>query len=103
MLPDELGELNGWDSAVYYRPDGQADVGGDFYDAVELSDGRIALFIGDVMGHGITGGRGDGAGTRRDPGVRHGGPRPGTVLARLDAMFEHLHLETLVSVVYGGR
>ena len=53
VLPDRLGEPDGWDCAAYYRPDGQAEVGGDFYDAVELSDGRVAMFIGDVMGHGI--------------------------------------------------
>ena len=32
---------------------GAAEVGGDFYDAVALGDGRYVVFIGDVMGRGV--------------------------------------------------
>lgn len=36
-----------------YRPAGlQATVGGDYFDAIELDDGRIRAIIGDVSGHG---------------------------------------------------
>jgi serine phosphatase RsbU (regulator of sigma subunit) len=39
--------------AVRYRPGREgAELGGDFYDAVEASDGEIAVLIGDVAGHG---------------------------------------------------
>ena len=47
-------EMNGLDVAVRYRPAAQEHkVGGDWYDAVELPDGRVLLVIGDVAGHGI--------------------------------------------------
>jgi GAF domain-containing protein len=100
VLPDELGELEGWQSAVYYRPDGHADVGGDFYDAVELPDGRLAVFVGDVMGHGIKAAASMAQVRAAIRAFVTVDPDPDAVLARLDAMFEHLHLDTLVSVVY---
>jgi serine phosphatase RsbU (regulator of sigma subunit) len=39
--------------AVRYRPGREgAELGGDFYDAVEAADGEITVLIGDVAGHG---------------------------------------------------
>lgn len=43
--------LPGFQLAVYSRP--LDDLGGDWYDFVPLSGGRLALVIGDVSGHGI--------------------------------------------------
>jgi serine phosphatase RsbU (regulator of sigma subunit) len=38
--------------AARYRPvTSGLEIGGDFYDAIDLADGRVALFIGDVQGH----------------------------------------------------
>ena len=28
-------------------------MGGDWYDVIELADGRVALVVGDVVGHGV--------------------------------------------------
>jgi serine phosphatase RsbU (regulator of sigma subunit) len=40
--------------AGHYVPAGRAlEVGGDLYDAIELGDGRVAVAIGDVAGHGV--------------------------------------------------
>jgi serine phosphatase RsbU (regulator of sigma subunit) len=37
----------------YYRPGrNNAVLGGDFYDVIEVADGRVRAIIGDVMGHG---------------------------------------------------
>lgn len=35
-----------------YQPGREAVLGGDFYDVVETSDGRLQLLLGDVAGHG---------------------------------------------------
>ncbi|WP_049716210.1 SpoIIE family protein phosphatase [Streptomyces caatingaensis] len=54
LLPEELPRLPGLRLAARYVParDG-VTVGGDWYDAVRLPDGRCALVIGDVEGHDV--------------------------------------------------
>ncbi|GAB2574508.1 SpoIIE family protein phosphatase [Streptomyces capparidis] len=54
MLPTSPPKLPGVRIAHHYRPgDRQAQVGGDWFDAVQLPGGRVALIVGDVMGHGL--------------------------------------------------
>ena len=53
VLPDALPEPAGLERPRAYRPAGRTDVGGDFYDAIPLDDGRVAMFVGDVMGRGV--------------------------------------------------
>src|SRR3954454_14832412 len=45
FLPKELPDLPGWHIAAYYRP--AREVGGDFYDVIPLSDGRVGFVVGD--------------------------------------------------------
>jgi PAS domain S-box-containing protein len=51
LLPKSLPGLPGYDMAAYYQP--AREVGGDFYDFLELKDGRLGLVIGDVSGKGV--------------------------------------------------
>jgi serine phosphatase RsbU (regulator of sigma subunit) len=51
LLPKSLPGLPGYDVAAYYQP--AREVGGDFYDFLELEDGRLGLVIGDVSGKGV--------------------------------------------------
>ncbi|CDK00168.1 Protein serine phosphatase with GAF(S) sensor(S) [Microbacterium sp. C448] len=51
FLPAELPELGGWTVAAFYRP--ARTVGGDFYDLIELPDGRIMVVTGDVTDKGV--------------------------------------------------
>jgi serine phosphatase RsbU (regulator of sigma subunit) len=54
LLPQELPALPAVTAAAQYLPAGQGmDVGGDWYDVIPLSADRVALVIGDVMGHGL--------------------------------------------------
>lgn len=53
LLPPAMPEIPGLDIAARYRPAGKgAQVGGDFYDAFETSDGSWAIVVGDVCGKG---------------------------------------------------
>jgi serine phosphatase RsbU (regulator of sigma subunit)/anti-sigma regulatory factor (Ser/Thr protein kinase) len=51
FLPKELPQMAGWQVSAFYRP--ARAVGGDFYDFIELSDGRIAIVAGDVTDKGV--------------------------------------------------
>src|SRR5215208_4955596 len=51
LLPKSLPELEGHKIAAYYQP--AREVGGDFYDFLQLPDGRLGLIVGDATGHGI--------------------------------------------------
>ncbi len=54
LLPQRLPHIEGLELAARYLPAGRgASVGGDWYDALERPDGRVALVVGDVVGHGL--------------------------------------------------
>jgi serine phosphatase RsbU (regulator of sigma subunit)/PAS domain-containing protein len=54
LLPQALPSLPAATTAARYLPAGDGmDVGGDWYDVIPLSADRVALVIGDVMGHGL--------------------------------------------------
>jgi two-component system, chemotaxis family, sensor kinase Cph1 len=53
LLPESIPTLQSWRLAAHYEPAAGDNVGGDWYDAFELRDGRLIVLIGDVAGHGI--------------------------------------------------
>jgi PAS domain S-box-containing protein len=54
IVPDRLPAIPGVQVAAAYRPaEVDVDVGGDWYDAFETTDGRIVVVVGDVAGHGV--------------------------------------------------
>ena len=54
ILPELPPRLAGVDLAHAYLP--ATEVGGDFYDVLALEDGRLAVALGDVAGHGVSSG-----------------------------------------------
>jgi sigma-B regulation protein RsbU (phosphoserine phosphatase) len=54
ILPDLPPSLHGVELAHAYLP--ASEVGGDFYDVLALTDGRLAVAVGDVAGHGVSSG-----------------------------------------------
>lgn len=54
LLPSSLPDHSAVEIATRYLPAGSpAGVGGDWFDVVPLSGARVALVIGDVVGHGL--------------------------------------------------
>ena len=51
FLPRELPNLPEWQIAAYYGP--ARVVGGDFYDFIDLGEGRIGVVVGDVTDKGV--------------------------------------------------
>ncbi|WP_079198601.1 SpoIIE family protein phosphatase [Streptomyces sp. CB03911] len=54
MIPTRPPRIPGVQIAHRYLPgDPRAEVGGDWFDAIQLPGSRVALVVGDVMGHGL--------------------------------------------------
>jgi serine phosphatase RsbU (regulator of sigma subunit) len=100
VLPERLPHAEGWSTAFRYLPAGRTDAGGDFYDVLPLEDGRLAMFVGDVMGRGVAAAS---VMTQMRSAIRTLAavdPTPAVVMAGMDRVFEALHLEQLVTMVY---
>jgi len=51
MLPKSSPAVEGWQFAVFYQP--AREVGGDFYDWINLPNGKIGMIIADVSDKGV--------------------------------------------------
>ena len=54
VLPEHVVGTQAYEIACDYHPSGRTAIGGDFYDAFPLEDGRHVIFLGDVMGRGVS-------------------------------------------------
>jgi GAF domain-containing protein len=100
VLPAALPRVDGWELAAHYSPAGHLDVGGDFYDVIQLDDRRIALFVGDVMGRGV---HAAAAMAQVRSAVRAFiavDPSPASMMSRLDRLFERYDIDQLVTMTY---
>ncbi|MGY2066565.1 SpoIIE family protein phosphatase [Blastococcus sp. SYSU DS0619] len=95
MLPD-VGL-----SGSYHRASDLSVAGGDWYDAVPLGKGRVALVVGDAVGHGVpaAGAMSRLRGALRSTLLRD--PEPAVVLAALDAFAAEMDDVEGTSVFYG--
>ena len=53
LLPRSRPAVSGLEVGELYESSARVDVGGDIYDFVTLDDGRLAVVLGDVTGHGV--------------------------------------------------
>jgi serine phosphatase RsbU (regulator of sigma subunit) len=53
LLPRAYPRIEGLELGDVYESSARLDVGGDVYDFMTLDDGRLAVVLGDVTGHGI--------------------------------------------------
>jgi serine phosphatase RsbU (regulator of sigma subunit) len=51
LLPKAVPEIPGYGVAAYYQP--AREVGGDFYDFLELENGKLGFIVGDVTDKGV--------------------------------------------------
>lgn len=85
LLPTRLPEVAGLELAARYAPATEdLEVGGDFYDCIELADGRVLLVVGDVRGKGIEAAAATGLARHTIRSAALYDPRPAAVIRHLN-------------------
>jgi predicted ester cyclase len=99
LLPEAMPELYGWQLAAYYKP--AREVGGDFYDFLELEDGHLGLVVGDATGKGIPAALVMATTRGMLRAVAQSLDSPGEVLQRVnDALYPDIPSEMFVTCFY---
>jgi anti-sigma regulatory factor (Ser/Thr protein kinase)/putative methionine-R-sulfoxide reductase with GAF domain len=99
LLPDRIPDLVGIDAAIRYLP-ARDEVGGDWYDVIDLPGAKVGLAIGDVAGHGL---RAAALMGQLRTGLRayalEGHP-PGETLKRLDRLLQTIAGRGMATAAY---
>src|ERR687898_171007 len=99
LLPEATPELYGWRFATYYKP--AREVGGDFYDFLELEDGHLGLVVGDATGKGMPAALVMATTRGMLRAVAQSLDSPGKVLARVsNALYPDIPSEMFVTCFY---
>lgn len=99
MLPEQA-EIRGLDVWTYYAPSsGHAQVGGDWYDVLEVSPDHVVLVIGDVVGHDVEAAAVMGQLRSVVRAYAHDDSSPGAVLDRVDQHVGGVRLARPASLV----
>jgi light-regulated signal transduction histidine kinase (bacteriophytochrome) len=99
VLAERAPRIEGLEVAVRYTSAASYQLGGDWWDCVELDDGRVAFVIGDVAGHGVDA---VAAMTQVRAALRAyllAGADVGTALDQLDSFVVHLVDDKIVSAL----
>ncbi len=102
LLP-ELPRIPGLEAAAHYvSASTAADVGGDFYDLLQLPDGSVGMVVGDVVGHDVAAAAAMGhlRGLIRACLWDAPDPHPSAVLTRVDRLVQGLRVAALATMVY---
>jgi PAS domain S-box-containing protein len=87
-------------SALYEAGSDVLEVGGDWYDAFDLSDGRVGLTVGDVVGHGLSAAAAMGQLRTAMGALADHATGPGQLLERLDAFLARSGATDFATVCY---
>jgi serine phosphatase RsbU (regulator of sigma subunit)/anti-sigma regulatory factor (Ser/Thr protein kinase) len=102
LLPQRLPAVDGLMLQARYLPAGRGEqVGGDWFDAIPLPDGRVGLAVGDVAGHGVRAASVMGQLRHALRAYAFEGASPARVLDRLDRLVKASGDELMATAVYG--
>ena len=97
LIPQGDANLPGLDIAFRYEP--AIQVGGDILDILPFGDGKVLLFVGDAMGHGVQAALVMCAVTTAVQAAMQSDPCPQTVLARANEVLVRMRVESYVTAV----
>jgi serine phosphatase RsbU (regulator of sigma subunit)/anti-sigma regulatory factor (Ser/Thr protein kinase) len=99
LLPEGVPDIVGVDIAVRYLP-ARDEVGGDWYDVIDLSGGLVGLAIGDVAGHGVRAAALMGQLRTALRAYALDGYAPGETLKHLDRLLHTIRGEGMATAAY---
>jgi len=98
-LPKEVPDLEGWKISPFYQP--AREVGGDFYDFLDLIDGRLGIVVGDATGKGVPAALVMASARSMLRAVAQASYSPGDVLSRVnDALVTDIPTNMFVTCFY---
>ena len=101
LLPSRTPEVPGLELATRYQPGADGtQVGGDLYDIVPYSDGRVGLAIGDVVGRGIEAASLMGQIRNSLRAYAMEDDRPEQVVERLNLLMHHWQQDRIATLSY---
>ncbi|KAA6223635.1 hypothetical protein CP973_18445 [Streptomyces albofaciens JCM 4342] len=104
LLPRAYTTLPGLRVAIRYQPaENCARVGGDWFEATPLPDGRVLIAIGDVLGHGLQAAAGMAQLRNALLGIAYTGADPARILDCLNLVAFHGHDESLNATAVVGH
>ncbi|WP_206505256.1 PP2C family protein-serine/threonine phosphatase [Streptomyces chrestomyceticus] len=104
LLPRAHTALPGLRAAIRYQPaENCARVGGDWFEATPLPDGRVLIAIGDVLGHGLQAAAGMAQLRNALLGIAYTGADAARVLECLNLVAFHGHDESLTATAAVGH
>jgi anti-sigma regulatory factor (Ser/Thr protein kinase) len=102
LLPDVEPHIEALEIATFYRPGVEGtQVGGDWYDVIDLGGGRTAIVIGDVMGRGVRAASVMGQIKAAVRAFARLDLTPGEVVENLDGIVQDVAPLGIVTLVYG--
>jgi integral membrane sensor domain MASE1/anti-sigma regulatory factor (Ser/Thr protein kinase) len=101
LLPDRLPDIPGVVLAARYAPaSAEMEIGGDWYDVVQLPNGSVGLAIGDVAGHGLRAASIMGQLRMALRAYAMEEESPAAVVARVDRLVHRLALTEMATLAY---
>ncbi len=101
LLPDRMPQIPAVALAARYEPaTSDVEVGGDWYDVIQLRDGLIGLAIGDVAGHGLSAAATMGQVRMALRAYAVQDPSPVSVMSGVHRLVSHLPMPEMVTLIY---
>jgi serine phosphatase RsbU (regulator of sigma subunit) len=101
LLPERIPQIPGLALAARYVPATvDMEVGGDWYDVIQIRDGLIGLAIGDVAGHGPQAAATMGQVRMALRAYVVQDPSPVSVMSGVHQLISHLPVDEMVTLIY---
>ncbi|MGH2914631.1 MAG: SpoIIE family protein phosphatase [Solirubrobacteraceae bacterium] len=102
LRPPELPDIPGLSVAASFRPGSRTvEVGGDFYDLFATDDGRWALMLGDVCGHGTPAAATTAIARHTARALALDGTSPSGIMNAVNRALLHSEPDRFVTMIFG--